>query len=262
LARHREYYWHLQSTDEELGIRSQLPEPRQTATGDSIGSQIDPRRLGLHQAKYDPVEQRGHKNVHFPQFSRFAALVVAQTLLTGFSGVMMANDFSIRERWVQAPEMGDVLSYVLASDGDSFSFVPARGWQIESSRERRQVVLRSSEREATLSIAFEPQNAALQPKAEPELLRRQILDSFPNARILEEFPSYTSSHTGRGFQIEWAAGGRVQMASRLAYFGTSSGTIVFTLTAMADRFHTFEPALCSLLTSFQKLTDVPPARRP
>jgi hypothetical protein len=199
--------------------------------------------------------------VHSHQLSRFAALILAQTLLAGLS-VLASDDFSICERRVQAPEMGEVLSYVLTSGGDSFSFVPARGWQIETSRDRHQVVLHSSEKDATLSITFEPQNAALQPKAEPGLLRQQILDSFPNARIVEEFPSYTSSHTGRGFQVQWAAGGRVQMSSRLAYFATPVGSIVFKLTSMADRFHTFAPTLGSLLTSFQKLSEVPASRRP
>jgi hypothetical protein len=114
------------------------------------------------------------------------------------------------------------------------------------------LVLRSPDRTASICLEIRGPSPALQPRADTELLRQELLNQFTGARIVAEFPSYTSSHAGRGFDLEWVGAGSVSMASRAACFATRRGAIEFTLTTVSNRFRSFQPVLGGLLTSFQK----------
>jgi hypothetical protein len=176
---------------------------------------------------------------------------LAAALLFAAVSVIAANNFSVREQKVKAPEMGELLTYVLTSGTDEFSFVPPYEWRLTLEPERRRVVLTTRDRTANISIQVMDANLALKPKADPALLREQVQKRFSSARILAEFATYTSSHAGRGFDVSWTGPGDVQMESRTAYYATPNGSIEFTLTTRADRFKKYQNSLGGVMTSFQ-----------
>jgi hypothetical protein len=182
-----------------------------------------------------------------------------QASLTGLPALLAADDFYLRERREQAPEMGELLTYVFRAGPNMFSFVPPRNWQVGVDPERRRVVFQSPDRVASICLVISSRNQAQEFGSKPELLRHQVIERFTDARIAEEFPCYTSSHKGRGFQVQWTAAGQVPMASRVAYFTAGDRTLEFTLTTMANRFGEFQAVLGSLLTSFQQ-SGVPTSR--
>jgi hypothetical protein len=148
--------------------------------------------------------------------------------------------------------MGEVLSYILVCGIDEFSFMPPADWRVRVEPDRCRLVFQTADRTASIFLAVSGPNPALQAGADPDSLPQQVRERFTAARIIEQFPCYTSSHAGRGFDVEWTGGGQVPMTSRVAYFATSGRTLEFTLTTMAGRFRTFRPVLGALLTSFRQ----------
>jgi hypothetical protein len=174
------------------------------------------------------------------------------SLLLALPVLLAAEDFHLREQKVKAPEMGEVLSYILVCGADEFSFMPPADWRVKVEPDRRRLVFQSTNNTASIFLAVSGPNPALQAGTDPESLRQEVRQQFTGARIIEQFPCYTSSHAGRGFDVEWIGGGQVPMTSRVACFATSGRTVEFTLTTMAGRFWTFRPVLGALLTSFRQ----------
>ena len=61
-----------------------------------------------------------------------------------------ADDFRLHERRVKAPEMGEILTYVLTNGSDEFAFVPPTDWRVSVEPERRRVLFQSRDRNASL----------------------------------------------------------------------------------------------------------------
>jgi len=183
------------------------------------------------------------------------------SLLLALPVLLAAEEFHLREQKVKAPEMGEVLTYILVCGADEFSFMPPADWRVRVEPDRCRLVFQSADGTASIFLVVSVANPALQAGTDPESLRQQVRERFTGARIIEQFPCYTSSHAGRGFDVEWTGGGQVPMTSRVACFATSGRTLEFTLNTMASRFRTFRPVLGALLTSFrQNRTSVAPGR--
>lgn len=168
------------------------------------------------------------------------------------SPALAGGGFSLREHKVHAPEMGEILTYILVSQSVEYSFVPPFEWRVMAEPERQRVMLTSKDRAASISMAFVAPNPALSKDAALEMLRPQILSRFPQSRIIAEFPCYTGSYAGRGFDVEWTGPGEVGMSARVALFAAADSTIEFTLNTMTSRFRKAQSVLGGLLTSFQK----------
>jgi hypothetical protein len=174
------------------------------------------------------------------------------SLLLALPVLLAAEEFHLREQKVKAPEMGEVLSYILVCGGDEFSFMPPADWRVRVEPDRCRLVFQPTNNTASIFLVFSGPNPALQAGTDPESLRQEVRQRFTGARIIEHFPCYTSSHAGRGFDVEWTGGGQVPMTSRVACFATSGRTLEFTLTTMTGRFRSFRPVLGALLTSFRQ----------
>ena len=175
-------------------------------------------------------------------------LVVA--LLLACPTMSFGGDLSLREQKVKAPEMGEITTYTLSSVLGTFAFVPPFEWRVGLEPDRQRVILTSKDRTASISVTLTALPLAL--SQENLELQRQVLSRFAAGRVVDEFSAYTSSHEGRGFDIAWTGAGNVQMMSRVAVFPTASGTLEFTLNAMAGKFSQAQPILGGLMTSFQQ----------
>jgi hypothetical protein len=181
-------------------------------------------------------------------------------LLLSFLAVTVApsaaEEFALRERREQAPEMGELLSYILIVGKDAYSFVPPTNWRVSLDTESRQITFRAPDGRTSMSLQVTGPNPGLQSGIKAEVLRAQLARRFSDALLLEEFPCYTSTHTGRGFQLQWNASAEVPMLVRIAYFGTARTAFELTLLEPAQMGgHSFA-AFGALLTSFQKLEEL------
>ena len=165
--------------------------------------------------------------------------------------LLAADQFYLREQKVKAPEMGEILCYVLVSGTLEYSLRPPADWRMRVEPASHCVTFDSPDHTADIRLLLAGPNPALREKADPALLRKQVEQRFAEAKIIEEFPCYTSSYAGRAFDLEWTAAGSVPMASRVACFPTPNGSLEFTLTTMASKFRNCRPALARLMTSFQ-----------
>jgi hypothetical protein len=173
-------------------------------------------------------------------------------LLTTAPITLRADDFYLTPKTEQAPEMGELLSYSLTVGTAVFSFVPPHDWRVGAQPESHRVVLQAPDAAASISIVFGQRDGTMHSESDPELLRKKIADRFSQVRIVEEFPTYTSSHKGQGFQVQWIVAGQVSMISRVAFFSSRSEVFEVTLTTAASRFQQFQAALGTVLTSFQE----------
>ena len=174
------------------------------------------------------------------------------SLLLALPVLLAAEEFHLREQRVKAPEMGEVLTYVLVCGLDEFSFIPPTDWRVRVEPDRCRLVFQPTNGAASIFLEISGANPALRAGTDPDSLLQQIRERFTAARIIEQFPCYTSSYAGRGFDVEWTGGGQVPMTSRVACFATSGRTLEFTLTTMTARFRSFRPVLGALLTSFRQ----------
>lgn len=179
-------------------------------------------------------------------------------LAANLSSAFAAQSFHLREEKIQAPEMGEITCYILTSGSQEFSFMPPRAWTVGLEANKQRITFQSTDNASSITLAFGSSETAGEEEPDVEVLRRQVLAQFSQGRVIEEFPCFTSSHKGRGFQVQWIAGGQVPMLSRVAYFWTPTGPLQFTLTTMSDRFKAVQPVLGSLMTSFQLKGKVQP----
>jgi hypothetical protein len=160
------------------------------------------------------------------------------------------EEIYLRTSIEEPPEMGKLLIYRLVCGRQTFSFVPPRDWQVGLENATRRLILEAPNREASICLKI---GKSGEEQDDAEAVLAQIAHQFPQARVAEQFPSYTSSHKGRGLQVHWLGAGQVAMISRVAWFRTGDETLVFTLTASARRFSTYRPLLGNVLTSFRQV---------
>jgi hypothetical protein len=166
--------------------------------------------------------------------------------------VLRADDFFLQEQRVTGPEMGEVVCYRLVCGTNQYSFMPPLDWRMQLERGQRRLVFQSPDRTASIFLAIAASNPALDPGADPELLGQELRQRFSRANFLEEFPCYTSSHSGRAFDLAWTTPSEVKMASRVAFFSAPGHSLEFTLTTLAGRIQNLRSVLGGLLTSFHQ----------
>jgi len=172
-------------------------------------------------------------------------------LMAAWGQTTPPENFRFFPQPVEIPERGEVISYVLLLGTNRFSFLPPPNWQLKYEAAERKAVLIPRDLAASMTLKIVLTN---QPGAEPlapEPLRLRVLESLPQARIIHEFPCYTSARKGLAFDLEQVAANRTKLVTRQAYVPFSAGLIEFSLTTPASRFPKFKSAFSSLLTSFR-----------
>ncbi len=149
--------------------------------------------------------------------------------------------------------MGEIETALLVSGQTTYCFVPPHGWGISLDSQSRRVILADPDRTASITFAFSGDSTTAVDTS-VEACRERVWRRFTEARIAAEFPCYTSTFSGREFEVAWLAAGQVAMRSRIAFFSTGNGLLEVSLSTMENRFATFKPGFGALLTSFQRQT--------
>jgi hypothetical protein len=172
-------------------------------------------------------------------------------LLATWAQAAPPENFRFFPQPVEIPERGEVISYVLLLGTNRFSFLPPPHWQLRYEAAERKAVLTSRDLAASMTLKIVLTNQPGAAPLAPEPLRLRVLESLPEARILREFPCYTSALKGLAFDLERVAGNRTKLVTRQAYVPFGAGMLELSLTTPASRFPKFKSAFSSLLTSFR-----------
>ncbi|MBI5385761.1 MAG: hypothetical protein HZA90_13865 [Verrucomicrobia bacterium] len=155
----------------------------------------------------------------------------------------------ISTRVERPPETGELLCCDARTPQHHHTFILPATWRIEPDAARQRLVLRAPDYSANIEIRFAASSPALVPQMKPEALRKQALDRFVGAVLVEESACYSSQVEGRAFDVEWSPIAAIRNESRLAFLPAGDG-IELCLTTARERFKDFLGEFGALLTSF------------
>lgn len=164
--------------------------------------------------------------------------------------------FAVSTRTETPPETGTITCCDVTSAQGRFTFVVPTRWRLETDGPGRKLLLYAPDNATSLEIAFAPMNPALSPETSTNLLRQQISARLPNATFLEDFPCYTASMTGLGFDVRWKPRPSVDSAARFAFVSCPRGALEFCLITTPERMPAGQAAFGAVLTSFAQAPDL------
>jgi hypothetical protein len=155
-------------------------------------------------------------------------------------------------------EAGEVVSFLILSDGGQFSFLPPPGWRsrIEEDRGMR---LSFTTADGAARITIELHGHEERELADPDRngAREFIAGHYPDGRILRQYACYASELKGLAFDLERIAANGTKVRTRVALISHPEGKMLIDLTTAEHLFEGHRLAHAKLLTSLQvtKLRD-------
>jgi hypothetical protein len=174
-------------------------------------------------------------------------------VLLAATGVCSAGegDFKVGVRDEEIPEAGTVTYTTLTTSVNEFVFLPPPRWKREVDPKSGTILLTSSDFRSTIRVLVPAPKSEEIPVLKADELRQALLQEMAGARIVEEFPSYTSGLAGLAFDAERIVENKIQIRSRDAFFAVAGGTVRVTLVAPMDQFTARQTDLSRFLNSFR-----------
>lgn len=169
-------------------------------------------------------------------------------LFLALAGTLSAADtprmFATR---VEIPERGEVPGYLCVLGTNKFSFISPAGWKPEAKLDRREVVFISPDLGASLTLKIIENGQWLRGSE----TRSNLLERFPNTRVVEKFNCYAANQKGRGYVLEQAAAEKARVKIRYGIIPVPGGTAEFILRAPAVHIRDLHLVFGRFLASFQ-----------
>ena len=161
------------------------------------------------------------------------------------------NQFRLSLCPMVIPERGTVTGYVLLTSHGRFSFLPPLNWAVKEKASTKEVVMMA--RNLITSIRLRIVQDTLEADREVRMARwrEAISENYPDGKITQEFPCYTSKVTGAAFDLERVAANKTKIFTRLAFIPLSDGRVEFELTTTSSELAETRLVLGNLLTSFR-----------
>jgi hypothetical protein len=176
-------------------------------------------------------------------------------LALSLAATQAADDFRLREKVENLPEIGEVRRSILTSDDREFSFVRPAGWSLKLDAGARKATFQSRDFGSTIVMQLTPENRAA---AKSDEWRRQVTERFPEAHLDEMFPCYTDGLQGQAFDLREERGQNLVVCYRVAFVPFEGGTMEFTLITSSRMAPLARHAFGVFLTSL-KTDSVPTA---
>lgn len=140
---------------------------------------------------------------------------------------------------------------IITTTAHQFSFLPPRGWRVQSAASERRIRLIQPESDSLITIDFADESAQDALLLSAEALRKEFLTRYPNGKMVEEFSASVLGRTGSAFEVEWwtTPGGR--QLTRAVFVPFLRGRLEFSLTAPADMARRSYQGFNQLLLSFR-----------
>jgi hypothetical protein len=187
------------------------------------------------------------------------SLLTFSILLGCAAGLVSAADpISVSSRVTRPPEMGEVTWCDVRTKLGTFGFIPPAGWALQPKTAAGSVHLESPDCLTYIDIEFGLTRPAPANTNRIEVWRQTLGQIYDGASVVEDFPCHTSAYPGHAFDLVWSPGKDVQMASRTVMLSCPQGSIRLSLAAHPDKIRDAHHLFGALLTSFSRITSLPP----
>jgi hypothetical protein len=188
-------------------------------------------------------------STRFETFSCAALQALLLSALTFTTASLQAESVFITTRGVEIPEAGFVTNTVLHTTRHELTFLPPRNWKENFDTNSLTFVWSSGDYTTELRLRIA---AALNPaELKPDELREKIRRDFPQARLKEEFPCYTSTGRGLAFDLEESGPQGLVTATRMGFVPFEGGMLEFKLVTPADQLQQNHLLFGHFLNSFR-----------
>lgn len=167
------------------------------------------------------------------------------------STIHAETTFRLATRSEAIPENGTVSYTVLRTAENEFSFLPPSQWRQAVNQKASALSWTAPDYRTSIQMQLHGGSSNGIPKLKPEPLQQELLSRHKQAKILEEFPCYSSGSTGLAFDWERPGEGGFTIRSRSAFLPIAGGLVELTLTASKDQFENRQMDLMRFLNSLR-----------
>jgi hypothetical protein len=139
----------------------------------------------------------------------------------------------------------------LHTDEGVFLFIPPASWSQQFKAQENEISYLSPQNDTCIKFSITWTKPGELVPLKSEFLRDYIQTKYTGAKILEEFPCYTGSQSGAGFQLEQTSASSKNTLTRLVFVPFPGGWLEFRLTAAIDLFPKRVLAFSTLVSSFR-----------
>ena len=170
-----------------------------------------------------------------------------------------AEEFRLFSTRMPIPEGNDILAYVLISGTNRFTFLPPPTWTIAGRPDEKKVVLASRDLAASIILRLHNETTLSTNDVSPEILRRKLMERYPDAKIAHEFPGTVARRPAFAFDLESLVERRLPVFRRAEFVALPAGTVEFELTVSTKNVTDYYFAFGNFVGSFQ--VDESPAKK-
>lgn len=178
-----------------------------------------------------------------------ALLLVAVTEV--YSGCGVAEEFRVAVRAEEIPEAGSVTYTVLTGTVNEYMFLPPPGWKREIDTKAGAVTLTSPDFRSSMTVRVPGSRSEDIAKLNPDELRQKVLLGAPDAKIVEESPSYTAGLAGLALDTERITENKLRVRCRDAWFAVPGGLVHIRLATPEAEFPVRQSDFSRFLNSFR-----------
>src|SRR6267378_620408 len=137
----------------------------------------------------------------------------------------------------------------VTSGTNKFAFLIPDGLQVHNDPLHGRINLSNVEGNRYIGFAILDPTPSEGRELSADAYREVVLNSFPNAKILEENSRVAAGRSGPAFDIQWKSAGIVQH-TRVVFVATAAGVLEFTATTSPDKLSELDTDLNLVLVTF------------
>jgi hypothetical protein len=142
----------------------------------------------------------------------------------------------------------------VTSETNKFAFLIPDGLQIHNDPLHGRINLSTVEGSRYISFTILDPSPSEGRQLSADVYRDVVMNSFSNAKILEENSRVAAGRSGPAFDIQWMSAGIVQH-TRVVFVATAAGVLEFTASTSPDKFAALENDFNLVLGTFCFSTD-------
>jgi hypothetical protein len=137
----------------------------------------------------------------------------------------------------------------VTSETNKFAFLIPDGLQLHNDPLHGRINLSNVEGNRYISFTILDPTPSEGRQLSADVYREVVLNSFSNAKILEENSRVAAGRSGPAFDIQWTSAGIVQH-TRVVFAATAAGVLEFTASTSPDKFSALENDFNQVLGTF------------
>lgn len=159
--------------------------------------------------------------------------------------------FKLGVRVEEIAEAGSVSYSVVNTKNNEYVFLPPSGWKSVVDVKARTISWTSPDYQSLIRLLVPESESEETPTIKSETLREEFFRDFPEAKILEESPSYSAGLSGLAFDADRTVDGKFQAKVRAAFLPVAGGVLKIALSAPKEQFVSRQGDLSRFMNSLR-----------